>query len=95
MHEVGIRQEIIDRVMARRGRFHLFDNLDPAETALVVIDMQRTFVEPGSPAEVPTSRGIVDNINACAAEIRALGGTVIWVNHANAHIGKGSDWEMF
>ncbi|MBT7266586.1 MAG: cysteine hydrolase, partial [Rhodospirillaceae bacterium] len=49
--------------MARRGRFHLFENLAPADTALVVIDMQSTFVEPGSPAEVPASRGIVDNIN--------------------------------
>ena len=25
MHDVGVRQEIIDRVLARRGRYHLFD----------------------------------------------------------------------
>lgn len=95
MHNIEIRQEIIDRVLARRGRFHLFENLVPAETALVVIDMQSTFVEPGSPAEVSASRGIVENINTCAAELRALGGTVIWVNHANAHNSSGSDWDMF
>ncbi|MCY4397326.1 MAG: cysteine hydrolase [Rhodospirillaceae bacterium] len=95
MHSIGIRQEIVDRVLARRGRFHLFDSLDPAETALLVIDMQATFVEPGSPAEVPASRGIVAPINALTREARRLGVTVIWINHANAHNSRASDWEMF
>ena len=44
MHEIEVRQEIVDRVLARRGRYHIFDTLDPAETAFVVIDMQGTFV---------------------------------------------------
>ena len=95
MHSIGIRQEIVDRVLARRGRFHLFDSLDPAETALAAIDMQATFVEPGSPAEVPASRSIVGPINALAGALRRLGATVIWVNHANAHNSKASDWDMF
>lgn len=95
MHNVQIREEIIDRVRARRGRFHLFDELDPKETALLVIDMQSTFVEPGSPAEVPTSRGIVDNINELAKELRHLGVTIIWVTHANTHHGADNDWRMF
>ncbi len=95
MHNVEIRQEIVERVLARRGRYHLFDSLDPTQTALLVIDMQSTFVEPGAPAEVPASRGLVDNINDCAAELRSLGGTIIWVNHANARNGSASDWEMF
>ena len=55
MHTAQIRQEIIDRVLDRRGHLHLFDRLEPNETALVVIDMQPTFVAPGSPAEVPAS----------------------------------------
>lgn len=95
MHNTEIRQEIVDRVLSRRRRFHLFDRLDPQRTALVVIDMQSAFVEPGSPAEVPASRGIVANINRVAAEARKLGVTVIWVTHANIHTRGGSDWEMF
>ena len=95
MHDVEIRSEIVDRVLARRGRFHLFDSLDPAETALVVIDMQGTFVEPGSPAEVPVSRGIVEPINQLTEPLRALGVTIIWVTHANAHNSRASDWDMF
>lgn len=95
MHSVEIRKKIVDRVLARRRRYHLFDRLDPARTALVVIDMQSAFVEPGSPAEVPASRGIIANINHLAGEMRQLGATVIWVTHANIHTRAGSDWDMF
>ncbi len=95
MHNVSIRPEIVARVMARRGRVHWFDTLDPASTALVVIDMQSTFCAPGGPAEVPTSRGIVDNINRLSAAARQRGMPVIWVLHANTHWQGRSDWELF
>lgn len=95
MHDTAIRQEIIDRVLARRGRLHLFDRLDPARTAVVVIDMQNTFCEPGAPAEVPLSRAIVAPINRLNAGVRARGGRVIWVTHANMGAGTGSDWRGF
>ena len=70
MHSVSVRKEIAERVLQRRGRYHLFDRLDPARTALVVIDMQGTFCAPGSPAEVPVSRDIVEPINGLTAELR-------------------------
>src|SRR5438094_505114 len=35
MHQVAIRREIIERVLARRGRLHLFDRLDAKRTALL------------------------------------------------------------
>jgi ureidoacrylate peracid hydrolase len=99
MHSITVRKEIVDRVLQRRGRYHLFDRLDPARTALVVIDMQSTFCAPGSPAEVPASRGIVEPINRLTAELRALGVPVFWVLHANSRVGgksgDKSDWELF
>ncbi len=95
MHSVTVRKEIVDRVLQRRGRYHLFDRLDPARTALVVIDMQQTFCAPGSPAEVPASRDIVEPINRLTAELRSLAVPVIWVMHANSRIGGKSDWELF
>jgi ureidoacrylate peracid hydrolase len=95
MHNVSIRQEIIDRVVARRGRLHWFDTLDPKRTALVVIDMQGTFCAPGSPAEVAVSRAIVDPINLLTRRLRQLGVPVIWVLHANTHSNGKSDWEVF
>lgn len=95
MHDTGIRQHIVDRVLARRGRLHLFDQLTAARSALVVIDMQGTFCAPGGPAEVPLSRSLVGPINRLAAELRKAGGQVIWVNHANASTPSGSDWSGF
>lgn len=94
-HTIGIRQQIVDRVLARRGRLHLFERFDPRRTALVVIDMQPTFVAPGAPAEVPAARAIVGPINALAAALRARGAAVIWVLHANTRRGDGSDWPGF
>jgi ureidoacrylate peracid hydrolase len=90
-----ISQHIIDRVVARRGQLHLFDHFDPARTAMVVIDMQKTFCEPGAPAEVPASRDIIEPINRLAAGLRAAGGTVIWCTHANVGVGTNSDWRNF
>lgn len=95
MHEVTVRREIVDRVLARRGRYHLYDALDPAKTAFVVIDMQNMFCEPGAPAEVPESRGICGPINRLAAELRELGGLVIWVTSATTYANGKSDWEHF
>lgn len=94
-HSSPIRPHIIERVMARRGKLHWFDAFDPCATALIVIDMQETFCAPGSPAEVPASRDIVPAINNIAGKLRALGGQVIYVLHANTHAGARSDWDMF
>lgn len=95
MHKVNVRQEIVDRVLARRGRYHWFDELDPRRTALVIIDMQELFCAPGAPAEVPGSRDIVEPINALTEQLRKIGVPVIWVLHANSQSGGRSDWELF
>jgi ureidoacrylate peracid hydrolase len=95
MHNIAIRQEIIDRVMKRRGRVHWFDTLDPKTTALVVIDMQDTFCAEGAPAEVPVSRSIVDPINKLTRRLRAMDVPVIWVLHANVQHKGRSDAELF
>lgn len=95
MHQVGIRQEIVERVMKRRKKLHLYEDIEAAKTALVVIDMQGTFCEPGAPAEVPASRSICGNINRVASGLRAAGGRVVWCTHANYNTGQGSDWKIF
>ena len=95
MHDVSIRQEVIDRVTARRGRLHLFETLDAAKTALVVIDMQNTFLRPGAPVEVPKGRDIVPTINRLAAALRERGVRIVWVTHANENVDGASDWSNF
>lgn len=93
MHQVEIRREIVERVLARRGRLHLFDSLDPRRTALLVIDMQNAFVAPGAPIEVPAARAIVAPINRLTRELRRRGVPIIWVLHENR--GDGRDWAGF
>jgi len=93
MPKAEIRREIVERVLARRGRLHLFESLDPKRTALLVIDMQNAFVAPGAPIEVPTARAIVAPINRLAAELRRRGVTIVWVAHENR--ADGRDWAGF
>ena len=88
-----IRPEIVERVVARRGRLHLFDRLEAKRTALLVIDMQNAFVAPGAPVEVPAARAIVAPINRLAAALRKRGVPVIWVMHENQKGGR--DWAGF
>jgi ureidoacrylate peracid hydrolase len=95
MHNVSIRQHIVDRVVARRGDIHWFTELDPRKSALLIIDMQNTFCLPGAPGEVPTARDIVPAINDIAAQLRPLGVPVFWVLHTNTQNDGFSDWEVF
>lgn len=95
MHDAAVGADIVERVMARRGRYHIYDQIDAAATALIVVDMQNAFCKPGAPAEVPASRGIVQNINALAKTLRNAGGQIIWiVSVFDARSGR-SDWENF
>ena len=80
MHKLSIPQSVVDRVVAKRGREYCFEALDPAKTALVVVDMQNAFMLPGvAHALCPMAEKIVPNINRLAQAVREAGGTVIWI----------------
>jgi ureidoacrylate peracid hydrolase len=80
MHTLSIPQSVVARVIERRGREHVYDNLDPAKTALVVVDMQNAFMLPGvAHALCPMAEKIVPNINRLAQAVRETGGTVVWI----------------
>jgi len=81
MHKVAIPPYVIGRVLERRGRLNPFDGLDPARTALIVVDLQNGFMAPGQPAEIAPAREIVPNVNRLAAATRAAGGTVVWIQN--------------
>jgi ureidoacrylate peracid hydrolase len=92
MHPTKLPQRVIDSLMARRGRLHAFDRINPAKTALIVVDMQNAFCAPGAAGEVALAREIVPNINKLAKQMRAAGGVVVWVQMTIA--GK-DDWPIF
>ena len=68
---------VIERVMAKRGRLHVFEALDPAKTAFAIMDMQNAFVKGKVKAE--TALAIMPAINRLAQAVRGLGGRVAWV----------------
>jgi ureidoacrylate peracid hydrolase len=83
MHTLAIPQSVIDRVVARRGREHVYEDLDPTKTALVVVDLQNAFMMPGvAHSECKMARSIVPNVNRLAQAVRATGGKVVWIQTA-------------
>lgn len=79
MHAVRIPREIVEACIRFRGRRHAFERIDPEGTALVVIDMQNSWVEKAfSPLHIPETLDIIPNINALASAVRGAGGVVAW-----------------
>ena len=76
---IDLPADVVERAAKRRGRRHAFTAIAPAKTALVVIDLQNYFMEPGQAVEVPAARDIVPNVNRLSRASRAAGATVIWV----------------
>jgi ureidoacrylate peracid hydrolase len=75
-----IPDEVVRRVVERRGSEHCFAVLDPAQTALVVIDLQYAFMDEAiGHAVCPEARDIVPAVNRLAAAVRQTGGGVFWV----------------
>jgi len=92
-HDVGVSDFVKERLLKIRGDLRIFKDLDPASTALVIIDMQNAFVAEGGPIEVPAARGIVEPINRMAQACRELGVPVIWIR--SHHPRNGGDWRHF
>jgi ureidoacrylate peracid hydrolase len=93
-HTIDIPDSVLRRVVARCGTPHPFARLTPTRTALLVIDMQRGYMD----AEVghscvPTAPGIVPAINRLAATLRETGGAVFWVQNASDEASR-RDWSV-
>ena len=95
MHKISLSAEFRAALRERRnGTEHVFDSIEPRQTALLVIDMQNAFLAPGAPLEVPYARGIVENINRLAGEMRALDAPVFWIRCTFAREGRAS-WRVY
>jgi ureidoacrylate peracid hydrolase len=94
MHKFEVPVELAERIATRRGRPHAFEAIEPARTALLVIDMQRTFMDPGAPSEVPVAREIVPNINRLARALREAGGIVAFSVATFPRVAAGG-WNSF
>ncbi|MCC6006579.1 MAG: cysteine hydrolase [Rhodobacteraceae bacterium] len=93
MHPTDLPADIREKLITRRGRLHVFDRLESARTALVVIDMQGLFCAEGALLEIPVAREIVPAITRMADALRGMGGTVAWVR--SAFPTGARDWRVF
>ena len=84
MHKVDIPEWVLDRVRSARGKLHVFEDLNPRTTALVVIDLQNAFMMDGVAHSLSTeARTIVPNVNRIAAALRSVGGLVAWIQNVD------------
>jgi len=71
-----------DVILAEGRAMHAHPSIEPARTALLVIDMQNAFALPSSPFGKEAVRALVEPINALAGTVRGAGGHVVWTRHA-------------
>ena len=86
--------EHIQRVTRRAGRAHVTGTLTAARTALLIVDMQRYFVEEGMPAASAGARALLPRIAAAAEALRARGVVIIWIM-TDADARAARDWPSY
>jgi nicotinamidase-related amidase len=69
------------------------DDIDPARTAMIVVDMQNDFVAAGAPLETPAARAMVPRLAEALKLCRDAGIRVIFTAHANRR--DGGDMGLF
>src|SRR6476619_1345055 len=63
------------------------DQIDPARTAMIVVDMQNDFVAAGAPMETPAARAMVPKLAEALKMARAAGMRVIYTAHVHRRDG--------
>src|ERR1700741_3522992 len=74
-------QAALDGAANASRRIPILEHLDPPQTTLLVVDMQRGFLDAGAAVEVPAGRDIIANINKLAVEFRKQGARVIFCRY--------------
>ena len=69
------------------------NEIDPAKTAMIVVDMQNDFVAAGAPMETPAARAMVPKLAEALKACRVAGTRVIFTAHA--HRRDGCDMGLF
>lgn len=94
MNKTEIPRFARDRVRRKLGRPHPYETIDPAVTALVVVDMQNYFVQAGMPGCCQHAEDVVEPNNRLAHAVRENGGHVVWI--VTEALPEGAqDWSNF
>jgi ureidoacrylate peracid hydrolase len=79
----------------RRDRLDVFDAVAPAQTALLVVDMQRAWTDPEGPWYFPEAQTVIHPINRLAGTLRDAGGRIVWVQHVTGQPGTPDYWANY
>ena len=63
-----------------------------ASTALIIVDMQNGFIEPGGILTTPYGLGVIPNIQKLVTAVRGAGGTIAWTRHMWSDAHPRPDW---
>jgi biuret amidohydrolase len=69
------------------------DRIEPARTAMIVVDMENDFVAPGAPMETPAGQQMLPTLKRALAFCRQRGIRIIYTTHA--HRRDGCDMGLF
>lgn len=69
------------------------EQIDPARTVMIVVDMQNDFVGEGAPMETPAARAMVPTLAAALDACRSAGIRLLYTAHV--HRPDGSDLGNF
>ncbi len=78
MHEITLPAWVSDQPP---NAVHDFGALEGERTALLVVDLQKGFVEPGYALEIAPARSIVPTVNRLIGAVRPAGVTVVFLRH--------------
>lgn len=93
MHASQLRPDTIERARLNRGgQDRAYREIDPARTAHLIVDMQNGFIVPGAPAEVPTAREIIGNVNQISDAVAKAGGHNVFFRFT---VDPADDWDVF
>ncbi len=89
-----IPEGLAERISARRGRLHAYEEYVPKTTALLVVDMQKYFMAEGELAYCEAAADIVPNVNRLAKTLRDSGGLVVWIQMEASEESR-ENWKNF
>ena len=82
MHKVQLNPAVVEAAISRRGARHVFGDLDPGRTALLVIDLQCAYLDERlNNSFCSHALDIVPNVNLIAQALRQAGGIVVWIQN--------------
>ena len=94
MHKTKLPAILNPALDEKSDRAKFFNDFEPGNTALLVIDMQNHWVDKDGLSYVENAHEIVPNINRIADHLRTSGGMVVWVIVSFSDAGR-SAWPMF